>query len=87
MGDACVGDFDGDGVPDDDDVCPHVKHLSKTSFLKYFTVDLYSGHSDPAPEWRVGARVSCSVHPGSLSLSRGHSFWNRSTRPVPRQSI
>ena len=57
MGDACVDDFDGDDVPDVDDACPHVKHISKTSFLNYFTVDLYPGHSDPKPEWRVAKMV------------------------------
>ena len=57
MGDACEKDQDGDGVPDDDDVCPRVKHLSRTSFLDYFTVDLYSGHADPVPEWHVGTQV------------------------------
>ena len=57
MGDACVDDYDGDGVPDVDDTCPHVKHISKTSFLDYFTVDLYPGHSDPKPEWRVAKMV------------------------------
>ena len=57
MGDACVDDFDGDSVPDDDDVCPHVRHISKTSFLDYFTVDLFPGHGDPNPEWRVAKMV------------------------------
>jgi len=53
VGDACVGDFDGDGVSDDFDLCPNVKHLNKTSFTHHFTVDLYPGHSDPIPVWRV----------------------------------
>lgn len=57
MGDACVDDYDGDDVPDVDDTCPHVKHISKTSFLDYFAVDLYPGHSDPKPEWRVAKMV------------------------------
>ena len=57
MGDACVDDYDGDGVPDVEDTCPHVKHISKTSFLDYFTVDLYPGHPDPVPEWRVAKMV------------------------------
>lgn len=58
MGDVCVDDYDGDGVPDVDDTCPHVKHITKTSFLDYFTVDLYPGHGDPKPEWRVAKMVS-----------------------------
>lgn len=57
VGDACVEDYDGDGVPDVDDTCPHAKHISKTSFLDHFTVDLYPGHSDPVPEWRVAKMV------------------------------
>ena len=57
MGDACVDDYDGDAVPDVDDACPHVKHISKTSFLNFFTVDLYPEHSDPKPEWRVAKMV------------------------------
>lgn len=57
MGDACIEDYDGDGVPDDDDTCPHAKHISKTSFLDHFTVDLYPGHSDPVPGWRVAKMV------------------------------
>ena len=52
-----MDDYDGDGVPDVDDACPHVKHISKTSFLGYFTVDLYPGHSDPKPQWRVANMV------------------------------
>ena len=57
VGDACVGDFDGDGVSDDFDLCPNVKHLNKTSFTHHFTVDLYPGHSDPIPVWRVAKNV------------------------------
>ncbi|XP_078366394.1 uncharacterized protein LOC144650562 [Oculina patagonica] len=72
VGDACVDDYDGDGVPDVDDTCPHVKHISKTSFLDYFTVDLYPGHRDPTPEWRVAKmgvdveHVTNTNHPGML---------------------
>ena len=61
VGDACVNDFDGDDVPDDDDMCPHVTHISKTSFLNYFTVDLYPGHGEPSPEWRVAKMVCKST--------------------------
>lgn len=57
VGDACVDDFDGDGVKDNDDHCPYVKHMSKTSFLDYFTVDLYPGHGDQLPDWRVAEKV------------------------------
>lgn len=60
VGDACVDDFDGDGVHDNDDHCPYVKHLSKTSFTDHFTVDLYPGHSDELPVWRVAKKVCLS---------------------------
>ncbi|KAK3740783.1 hypothetical protein QZH41_001242 [Actinostola sp. cb2023] len=72
VGDACMTDFDGDGVKDDDDTCPRVKHISKTSFLDYFTVDLYPGHAGPDPEWRVAKKgvdvehASNTSHPGML---------------------
>ena len=61
VGDVCVSDFDGDGVADDSDHCPYVKHLSKTSFTDHFTVDLYPGHSDPLPVWQVAKNVSLGV--------------------------
>ncbi|XP_068721591.1 uncharacterized protein [Montipora capricornis] len=72
VGDACMDDFDGDSVPDDDDICPHVTHISKTSFLDYFTVDLFPGHGDPSPEWRVAEmgvdveHLSDTSRPGML---------------------
>ena len=61
VGDVCISDFDGDGVADDSDHCPYVKHLSKTSFTDHFTVDLYPGHSDPLPVWQVAKNVSLGV--------------------------
>ena len=67
VGDVCISDFDGDGVPDDSDHCPHVKHLSKTSFNNHFTVDLYPGHSDPTPVWRVAKNV-CTAMCGYFTL-------------------
>lgn len=65
VGDACMTDYDGDGVIDDDDACPRVKHISKTSFLDYFTVDLFPLHGDPDPEWRVGKKVQV-MHGGRV---------------------
>ncbi|XP_020621686.1 cartilage oligomeric matrix protein-like [Orbicella faveolata] len=56
VGDVCVDDFDGDGVKDNDDQCPYVEHMSKTSFTDHFTVDLYPGHSDQLPVWRVAVK-------------------------------
>ena len=63
-----MDDYDGDGVPDVDDRCPHVKHISKTSFLDYFAVDLYPGHPDPVPEWRVAKMVSATERLTESSL-------------------
>ena len=84
VGDTCVDDFDGDGVKDNDDHCPYVKHLSKTSFTDHFTVDLYPGHSDQLPVWRVAKSVclarslhsvcSYEVHQGFGSLSPPYNF-------------
>ena len=74
MGDACVDDYDGDGVPDVDDTCPHVKHISRTSFLDYFTVDLYPLHSDPKPEWRVAKMVK-RVKPKKALKKKTRTFY------------
>ena len=60
-------DFDGDGVKDDDDHCPRVKHISKTTFLDYFTVDLDPGHVHPDPEWRVGKKV---IYTNFISINK-----------------
>ena len=57
VGDACIDDYDGDKVPDVDDECPHVKYISKTNFRDYFTIDLFPGHPEPSPEWRVAKMV------------------------------
>ena len=58
VGDSCIDDYDGDKVPDVDDECPHVKHVSKTNFRDYFTIDLFPGHPEPSPEWRVAKMVT-----------------------------
>ena len=57
VGDKCIDDFDGDGVKDDDDPCPNVRHIGKTGFLDHFVVDLYPSHGDPDPNWHVGKKV------------------------------
>ena len=78
VGDACISDFDGDGVVDDDDHCPHVKHLSKTSFTNHFTVDLFPGHNDPLPVWRVAEKVILHRHAVNLlSLQESGTFHQR----------
>ena len=40
IGDACEGDFDGDGVPDEIDNCPNSNVISLTDFRGMQTVDL-----------------------------------------------
>ena len=39
-GDDCLNDFDGDGVADDEDVCPENKLIFKTDFNNLQTMDL-----------------------------------------------
>lgn len=82
IGDACISDFDGDGVPDNFDHCPNVKHLNKTSFTDHFTVDLYPGHSDPVPVWRV-AKNGIDVEEVTNVLSQHPSMLIGSVRYGP----
>ena len=39
-GDECFSDFDGDGVRDDEDVCPENKFIQHTDMRNLETVDL-----------------------------------------------
>ena len=56
-------------MTDNDDHCPYVKHMSKTSFIDHFTVDLYPGHADPLPVWRVAEKV-CLACVASVSVEQ-----------------
>ncbi|KAJ7372480.1 hypothetical protein OS493_018987 [Desmophyllum pertusum] len=82
VGDACIDDFDGDGVRDYDDHCPYVRHLSKTSFTDHFTVDLYPGHSDQLPVWRV-AKSGIDVEEVTNASSQHPSMLIGKTRYGP----
>ena len=63
IGDACITDFDGDGVLDTVDTCPSISNIQKTSFENYFLVDLNPTLSaEPQPKWRITNKV-CRVPP------------------------
>ena len=58
-GDACVDDFDGDGVPDKEDVCPTNPKITKTGFLEYKTLIFdSSGSIQDKPFWKVNKKVN-----------------------------
>ena len=78
VGDACRGDFDGDGVPDIFDVCPDNRKIYATDFRSYQTVRLDpEGTAQIDPEWIIfnrGAEIiqTANSDPG---LAVGfHSF-------------
>ena len=39
-GDICMDDYDGDGVSDEEDICPENKYISRTDFENIETMDL-----------------------------------------------
>ena len=51
FGDACQLDSDGDGVPDDEDVCPQNAAIFVTDFRSYSTVTL-----DPVGDSQIDAK-------------------------------
>lgn len=59
VGDLCNKDFDGDGFPDDEDSCPHVDNIHKTSFLHHFIVWL-DGQSADNDVWKISNEVIIS---------------------------
>ena len=61
-GDACVGDFDGDGVVDSKDVCPSNPKISRTDFTKYtsLVLDAVALERDK-PLWRVNKKVGTTT--------------------------
>lgn len=61
VGDACKGDFDGDGVGDDDDVCPDNRRIYATDFRAYQTVVLDpEGDSQNDPHWVSYSVLRCN---------------------------
>ena len=54
----CSNDADGDGVSDEQDVCPYNKLISTTSFIDYFVVKLDpEGTAQIDPEWKFSDKV------------------------------
>ncbi|KAI8498187.1 hypothetical protein Bbelb_241310, partial [Branchiostoma belcheri] len=66
VGDVCTGDFDMDGVPDADDVCPESGVIARTDFRNYQTVNLAGpGSQQPDPVWEFlneGAEIAQKVN-------------------------
>lgn len=58
VGDACEGDADGDGFPDDFDVCPDNGDLYATDFRAFQTVILDPfGDAQIDPNWVILNKV------------------------------
>ena len=57
IGDACENDKDGDGTPDDKDVCPEDPSIQKTDFSNYMKVMLEK-RGAVHPVWKVSNNVS-----------------------------
>ena len=59
IGDACEGDMDGDGTPDEEDVFPNNSALYQANFRKYTIVKLHNGrqYSHGNPKWHVNTSV------------------------------
>ncbi|RWS06105.1 thrombospondin-4-like protein, partial [Leptotrombidium deliense] len=79
VGDACKRDYDGDGVPDSEDVCPDNKRIHKTDFRLYQTIALDpEGDSQIDPIWIIynqGAEIiqTQNSDPG-MAVGIEHSF-------------
>lgn len=54
-----MDDFDGDGVPDKEDVCPTNPKITRSDFLEYTTLefDRDRGGQDK-PFWKVNKKVN-----------------------------
>ena len=58
VGDACVQDYDNDGVHDEYDTCPNVASISMTSFEQHILVDLGDVNSkEPPARWYISNMV------------------------------
>ena len=56
IGDVCETDYDGDGVIDDDDICPKSNRYHTPSFNTHTSVNLESASDQPA--WYITDSVS-----------------------------
>ena len=54
-----MDDFDGDGVPDEEDVCPINPQITRSDFLAFKTmiIDTDTGHGRNKPFWKVNKKV------------------------------
>lgn len=50
-GDACATDYDGDGISDESDVCPHNNKITKTSFFNAIPIKLDKAEQTPYWEY------------------------------------
>ena len=61
-GDACVDDYDGDGISDQEDVCPTDPKISRFDFTAYTTLILDAeGSEQDKPFWKVNKKVGRSI--------------------------
>ena len=62
-GDPCQDDYDGDGTPDDQDVCPLNSLIHRTDFRRFQQVALSPNEGYPVlPKWMVDQKVTTPVH-------------------------
>lgn len=80
IGDDCSGDYDGDHIPDTQDVCPNNNKISRTDFrgLQTVVLDPY-GDSQVDPEWIVHNQV--------LSMRQNVSFFSLSRVTTCTESL
>ena len=61
-GDACVDDYDGDGISDQEDMCPTDPKISRFDFTGYTTLILDAeGSEQDKPFWKVNKKVGRSI--------------------------
>lgn len=57
-GDACIEDFDGDGVHDKEDACPVNPRITRTDFSLYHTLAIDpESTKQERPIWKVNKKV------------------------------
>ena len=62
QGDACVDDYDGDGISDQEDMCPTDPKISRFDFTGYTTLILDAeGSEQDKPFWKVNKKVGRSI--------------------------
>ena len=66
-GDACEEDYDGDGVGDSADVCPHNGKISKTSFFAGIPIKLDKREQTPLWDYIDVSHCCSFVHGNKAS--------------------